>query len=111
MQVPTRAALLEQLDSLNHGARMAHLGRLGKGARGSAALTALMDELLAGDSYDAGLALQLARAAQAEAPLLRALTHPSRMIRMLSAALAGPCIRDDAALERAVANLAPAARR
>jgi hypothetical protein len=111
MQVPTRAALLEQLDSLNYAARMAHLGRLGEAAHGSAALTALMDELLAGDSYEAGLALQLARAARAEAPLLRALTHPSRMIRMLSASLAGPCIRDDAALERAVPGLSPAARR
>jgi hypothetical protein len=111
MHVPTRAALLEQLDSLNHGARMAHLGRLGKEARGSAALTALMEELLAGDAYEAGIALQLARASRAEAPLLRALTHPSRMIRMLAAALAGPCIRDDAALERVLPDLAPAARR
>jgi hypothetical protein len=111
MQLPTRAALLEQLDSLNHGARMAHLWRLGEAARGSQALTALMEELLAGDAYEAGLALQLARASGAEAPLLRALTHPSRMIRMLAAALAGPCIQDDAALERVLPELSPAARR
>jgi len=111
MQVPTRKALLKQLDALNHGARMAHLGRLGRQARGSAELTALMDELLTGEAYEASLALQLARASQAQAHLLRALTHPSRMIRMLSASLAGPCIRDDAALERVLPELAPAVRR
>lgn len=111
VQVPTRKALLEQLDSLHHGARMAHMGRLGRDARGSAALTALMDELLAGEAYEAGLGLQLARASRAEAPLLRALTHPSGMIRMISASLAGPCLRDDAALERVLPELSPTVRR
>ncbi len=111
MKLPTRSALLKQLDPLPYGKRMALVGRLGKEARGDAALTELMAELLAGDAYEASLALQMARAARAEAPLLHALTHPSRMIRMLSASLAGCCIQDDALLERALHGLAPAARR
>jgi hypothetical protein len=111
MRVPTRAALLEHLDSRPYGARMAHVGRLGKEAQGTPALTALMDELLGGDAYEAGLGLQMARAARAEAPLLRGLGHPSRTIRMLSASLAGVGIQDDAALERVLLELAPAARR
>ncbi len=68
MQVPTREALLQQLDSLTHGARMARVAAPGKEARGTAALTRLMDELLAGDAYEAGLALQLARAAARRGP-------------------------------------------
>lgn len=111
MPVPSRATLLQQLDSLPYGARMARVGRLGQEARGTAELSQLLDELLAGDAYEASLGLQMARAARAEAPLLRGLTHPSRSIRMLSASLAGPCIQDDAALERVLPELAPAMRR
>ncbi|WP_224241839.1 hypothetical protein [Hyalangium gracile] len=111
MQVPPRKALLEQLDSLSHGARMARVAALGEEARGTAALTQLMDELLSGEAYEASLALQMARAAREEAPLLRALHHPSLMIQKLAAALAGPCIQDDAALERVLPELAPAIRR
>lgn len=111
MHVPAREALLEQLAPLSHGARMARVAMLGKGARGTAPLTRLMDELLAGDAYEASLALQMARAARDEAPLLRALTHPSLGIRALAASLAGPCLRDDASLERVLPELAPAVRR
>jgi hypothetical protein len=49
-----------------------------------------MDELLAGDAYEASLALQLARSTKDEAPLLRALTHSSARVRALAASLAGP---------------------
>jgi hypothetical protein len=111
MQIPTREALLKQLDSLPYGARMAHMAALGKDAHGSAPLLRLMGELLAGPSYEASLGLQLARAARQEAPMLRALTHPSVVVRTLAASLAGPCIRDDASLERVLPELAPVMRR
>jgi hypothetical protein len=111
MQVPIRAALLEQLDPLSHGARQEHVAVLGRDARGDAALTRLMEELIAGDTYEASLALQLARASRDEAPMLRALTHPSRTIQALAASLAGTCILDDASLESVLPRLAPAVRR
>ncbi len=111
MPVPTFAALLQQLDPLPYGTRMARAAALGKQERGTAPLARLMDELLSGDAYQACLGLQIARAARAEAPLLRGLTHPSLMVRTLSASLAGPCIRDDAALERVLPDLAPLLRR
>ncbi|KFE67647.1 hypothetical protein [Hyalangium minutum] len=111
MTVPTREVLLQQLNSLSYGARMARVAALGKEARSTAALTQLMDELLSGDAYEAGLALQLARTIRDEAPLLRGLTHPSSQIRTLAASLAGPCIRDDASLERLLPELAPSVRR
>jgi hypothetical protein len=111
MQIPTRAALLQQLDPLSHGARQERVAVLGRGARGSAALSRLMDELLEGDAYEASLALQVARAARDEAPLLRALAHPSRLVQALAASLAGPCLQEDAALERVLPELAPATRR
>jgi hypothetical protein len=111
MQVPTRQALLQQLDPLPHEVRMARVAKLGRETQGTAPLTRLMDELLAGDAYEASLALQMARAARDEAPLLRALTHASLGIRTLAASLAGPCIQDDASLERVLPELAPAMRR
>ncbi|WP_224365952.1 hypothetical protein [Hyalangium versicolor] len=111
MQVPTREALLKQLDSLPYGARMAQAAAVGRQARGTAPLTQLMDELLAGEAYEASIALQMARATKDEAVLLRGLSHPSLMIRTLAASLAGPCIQDDASLERVLPELAPALRR
>ncbi|MFL5348536.1 MAG: hypothetical protein ACJ8AT_27385 [Hyalangium sp.] len=111
MQVPTREALLKQLDSLSHGTRMARVAALAKEARGTAPLTRLMDELLSGGAYEASLGLQLARAARDEAPLLRGLVHPSVLIRTLAASLAGAYIQEDASLERVLPELAPAMRR
>ncbi|MDY7229275.1 hypothetical protein [Hyalangium rubrum] len=111
MQVPSRAALLQQLDSLPYGARMARVGRLGRDARGTAELTRLMDELLVGDAYEATLGLQMACGARAESSVLRGLTHPSRSVRALSASLVGVYVQDDAALERMLPELAPAMRR
>lgn len=110
MPVPDRGALLAELDSLSYGARMARLGTLGWKGRGTEALTRLVDELLAGDAYEASLAVELARSAGAEAPLLRALTHPSLLVRTRAAKLAGAAIRDDAALERVLPTLSPDVR-
>jgi hypothetical protein len=111
MQVPDRATLLAQLDSLSYGARLARLATLAREGRGHAALTRLMDELLSGDAHEASLALELARAARDEAPLLRALTHPSTRVRTQAARLAGRCIRDDGSLERTLPDLSPDSRR
>ncbi len=66
---------------------------------------------MAGDAYEATLALVMARAAQDEAVLLRGLTHPSRLVRIRAASFAGPAIRDDAALERVLPELSPQIRR
>ncbi|XXF79467.1 hypothetical protein P2318_06860 [Myxococcaceae bacterium GXIMD 01537] len=107
MKVPNRAALLAELDSLSHGARMARAALLGREGRGTPELLALMEELLAGDTYEANLALTLAQAARAEHVLLRALSHPSRRIRARAASLAGQYVQDSAALERAVLELSP----
>jgi hypothetical protein len=111
MQVPTLKALLQQLDPLPYGARMARLATIGRDARGTAPLTRLMNELLAGGAFEASLGLQLARAVRDEAILLRGLTHPSLQVRALASSLAGRCVRDDAALERVLPELAPAMRR
>ena len=111
MQVPSREALLSELDSLGHGARTARVATLGRDARGNPALTRLMAELLAGEAYEACLALELARAAREETVLLRGLTHPSGLVRGRAAAFSGDFIRDDAALERMLPELPPSVRR
>jgi hypothetical protein len=110
MRIPSREALLSELDSLGYGARLARVARLGHEA-GRTALAPLMAGLLAGDAHEACLALELARAAGDEAVLLRGLTHPSCRVQGRAAAFAGPFIRDDAALERALPELSPAVRR
>ena len=56
MKVPSREALLSELDSLGYGARIARASRLGRDGRGSPELTQLMDALLSGDAYQASLA-------------------------------------------------------
>ncbi|PTL79009.1 hypothetical protein [Vitiosangium sp. GDMCC 1.1324] len=111
MQVPSREALLSKLDSMGYGARIAWAATLGRDSRGNPALTQLMAELLSGDAYEACLALELAQGARDEAPLLRGLTHPSSLVRGRAAAFAGSFIQDDAALERALPELAPFVRR
>jgi hypothetical protein len=90
LQVPTRAALLEELDSLGYRARLERVARIGHEARDSPSLPALMGELVAGDAHEATLALVMARAARNEAMLLRGLTHPSRAVRGRAASLATP---------------------
>ncbi|QRK08959.1 hypothetical protein JQX13_01950 [Archangium violaceum] len=111
MRVPSREALLSELDSLGHGARIARAATLGRDSRGDPALTRLMAELLSGEAYEACLALELARGARDEALLLRGLTHPSSLVRGRAAAFAGSFIQDDAALEKALPELAPFVRR
>jgi hypothetical protein len=103
--------LLEELDSLGYGARIARVATLGRDARGSPSLSTLLAELVAGDAYEATLALVMARAAREEAALLRGLIHPSRSVRARAAAYAGTCIRDDAALERVLPELPSQTRR
>ncbi|REG24504.1 hypothetical protein ATI61_114112 [Archangium gephyra] len=111
MQVPSREALLSELDPLGYGARLARVARLGRDGRGSPALTQLMARLLSGDAYEANLALELARGARDESVLLRGLTHPSSLVRARTAALAGSHLQDDAALERLLPELSPFVRR
>ncbi|MFE8595902.1 hypothetical protein [Archangium violaceum] len=111
MKVPSRKALLSELDSLGHGARLSRVSRLGHESQGSPALTQLMDELLSGDAYEASLALELARSARDESRVLRGLTHPSSLVRAQAAALAGSHVQDDAALERLLPEMSPFVRR
>ncbi|QRO02245.1 hypothetical protein JRI60_26120 [Archangium violaceum] len=111
MQVPTRAALLEELDSQGYRARLERVARIGHEARDSPSLPALMGELVAGDAHEATLALVMARAARNEAVLLRGLTHPSRAVRGRAASLAGKAIRDEAALEQVLPELPSMIRR
>src|SRR5689334_2500942 len=111
MQVPSREALLSELDSLSYGARSSRAATLGRDGRGSPALARLMSELLSGDAHEACLALDMAQGARDEALLLRGLTHPSVLVRGRAAAFAGGFIQDDAALERVLPELAPFARR
>ncbi|WNG26378.1 hypothetical protein F0U62_21865 [Cystobacter fuscus] len=111
MRVPSREALLSELDCLGYGARIARVATLGRDTRGAPELTRLMAELLSGDAYEACLALELARGARDEGTLLRGLTHPSCLVRGRAAAFAGDFIQDDAALERALPDLAPFVRR
>lgn len=111
MKIPSRKALLSELDSFGHGARMRRAATLGRDARGQPALSALMTELLAGDAYEANLALQMARGAREGDLIQRALTHPSASIRGHAASLAGTFVLEDAALEEVLPRLAPFARR
>jgi hypothetical protein len=111
MQVPSREALLSELDTLGYGARMARVATLGRDARGTPALTELQSRLLSGDAYEACLALELARSARDEAALLRGLTHPSCLVRGRAAAYVGDFVRDDAAVERMLPELSPSVRR
>jgi hypothetical protein len=111
MQVPSREALLSELDTLGYGARLARVATLGRDARGTPALTELQSRLLSGDAYEACLALELARSARDEATLLRGLTHPSCLVRGRAAAYVGDFVRDDAAVERLLPELSPSVRR
>ncbi|WNG58018.1 hypothetical protein F0U59_27140 [Archangium gephyra] len=110
MQVPSRTALLEELDSLGYRARMTRVATLGRDARGDPALAELMRELLAGDAHEATLAVEMARGARDETVVRCALTHPSRMVRGRVASLAGATLRDEV-LEQVLPELDPQTRR
>ncbi|OJT24226.1 hypothetical protein BO221_13670 [Archangium sp. Cb G35] len=110
MRVPTRTALLEELDSLGYRARMTRVATLGRDARGDPALAELMRELVAGDAHEATLAVEMARGARDETVVRCALTHPSRMVRGRVASLAGATLRDEV-LEQVLPELDPQTRR
>ncbi|OJH34913.1 hypothetical protein [Cystobacter ferrugineus] len=99
MRVPTRTALLEELDSLGHRARLERVATLGRQARGAPALLALMAELVAGDAHEATLAVVMAQASRDEPTVLRALTHPSRMVRGHAASFAAATLGDETLLQ------------
>ncbi|WPB82239.1 hypothetical protein KYC5002_24375 [Archangium violaceum] len=110
MRVPSRTALLEELDSLGYRARMTRVATLGRDALGDPALAELMRELVAGDAHEATLAVEMARGARDETVVLCALTHPSRMVRGRVASLAGATLRDEV-LEQVLPELDPQTRR
>jgi hypothetical protein len=111
MRIPSREALLSELDSLGYGARLARVATLGRDGRGTPELEQLMAGLMSGEAHEAALALELARGARDDTLLLRGLTHPSTLVRGRAAAFAGDFLQDDAALERILPELAPFVRR
>ena len=112
MKIPSRKALLSELDPLGHGARIARVARLGRDGREHPGLKPLMAELLSsGDAYEGRLALEMAQGAGDDSLLLEGLTHASRLVQGRASSLAGRHIQDEAALERLLPELAPFARR
>ncbi|MET0401475.1 MAG: hypothetical protein ABW123_03690 [Cystobacter sp.] len=111
MRVPSREALLSELDKLNHGARLKRVALIGREGHAQPELKALMRRLLSGDALEGILAVEMARAAREGDLLLAGLTHPSCLVRGRAAAFAGGSIQDDAALERVLPELAPFVRR
>jgi hypothetical protein len=89
MKVPTKKALLRELDRLGHGRRIERLSRLGSDARGSAELRKLTSELQAGDAFERRLALLIARSARMPEVVVSALRDPSVAVRGLAARTAG----------------------
>ncbi|MFY0573638.1 hypothetical protein ACN28S_04045 [Cystobacter fuscus] len=77
MRIPSREALLSELDKLNHGARIKRVALLGRDGRDLPELKSLMSRLLSGGAHEGLLALEMARAARDGDILLRGLTHPS----------------------------------
>jgi hypothetical protein len=111
MRIPSRTAFLSELDSLGEGARLARAARLGLAGRGQPDLVPLMDALLSGSPYEGRLALEIARSAGHEPVLLRGLTLASCLVRGRAASLAASTVRDEAALERLLPELAFFVRR
>jgi hypothetical protein len=111
--VPTKQQLVQELDGLGYGARMRRMALLGRDAAGTPELAALLGQLMAGDAFEAGLALQAASAdpPRAEPLVLEALRHDSVGVREWAARLAGRLVLDDAALEREVLRAAPRIRK
>lgn len=110
MRVPSRTALLEDLNSLGYRARLERVATLGRDARGEPALQALLAEWVAGDAHEATLAVVMARAARDEPTVLRALTHPSRTVRGHAASFAGATLGAEALIQ-VLPELAPETRR
>ena len=81
MRIPSREALLSELDKLNHGARIKRVALLGRDGRDRPELKSLMGRLLSGGAHEGLLALEMARAARDGDILLRGLTHPSCQVQ------------------------------
>ncbi|ATB36666.1 hypothetical protein CYFUS_002081 [Cystobacter fuscus] len=111
MRIPSREALLSELDKLNHGARLRRVALLGRDGKDSPELKSLMSRLLSGGAHEGLLALEMARAARDGDILLRGLTHPSCQVQGRAATFAGRFVLDDTALERRLPGLAPFVRR
>ncbi|ADO69509.1 hypothetical protein [Stigmatella aurantiaca] len=111
MQIPSREAFLSELESLGYGARAARAAALGRGGREAPALRHLMITLLSGDAYEGCLALELAHGAGEGDIVLKALTHPSGLVRGRAASFVGSLVRDDEVIERVFPGLAPFVRR
>lgn len=110
MTVPTKRALLKQLDALPYPARRKRLGTLGAAEAKSPELLALVAALEQGDAEEAVHALDLAGAARLAEPIARALTHPSCKVRFRAAHYGGALLSREQ-LAAALPQLAPATRR
>lgn len=110
MKVPTRGALLKELDGLGYGARLGRVAVLARDAKGSPGLEALLAELERGDTYEATLAVEMARASGDSARLVRALMHPSLVVRGRATAFAA-AVASDEALESILPSLPPETRK
>ncbi|MFO0750644.1 MAG: hypothetical protein U1F43_33990 [Myxococcota bacterium] len=112
---PDKASLLTALDRLPHGARLAHVARLGRDGVDRPGLAALVDALLAvdgdgGDTYEGLLGVTLAQALGDLERVARARSHPSIVV---AARAIGHLLRmpeSDAALRVAVLDAPPAFR-
>lgn len=85
---PALPSLLAHLDGLSYRERLRHVVRLARGAAGSTEgpnALALIDTLLAGDAYEASLAVEMAQAVRDLHRLAAALAHRSYGVRRAAA--------------------------
>ncbi|WP_434387809.1 hypothetical protein [Melittangium boletus] len=111
MKIPSRKTLRSELDPLGYGARVARAARLAHEGREHPDLARLLNDLVMGSVDEALLAMEMARASGNEALLVEGLTHSSCAVQFRAASLAGAHVRDEAALEQRLPELAPAVRR
>ena len=82
----TRQSLLARLDALSYGERVRHVVELARSGETGPKALALIDTLLAGDAYEASLAVEMARAVRDVHRLAAALDHRSFGVRRSAAA-------------------------
>lgn len=82
----TRQAVLARLDALSHGERVRHVVDLARAHETGPKALALIDTLLAGDAYEAGLAVEMAQAVRDVHRVAAALAHRSLGVRRQAAA-------------------------
>jgi hypothetical protein len=107
MPVPRHADLLAELDPLSHGERLRRAADLARAHAGDPALAALVDALLAGDAYEASLAVTLAQAVRDLPRLAAALRHRSLGVRRQALAYLVPAAPDRPAPARPVPSDTP----